>query len=97
MSRIVETEDITALVTAIDNAEKQWGTAFDDSNNLNDWVTYVGIYTSRAAAIENKRRTDIQYDALIKAAGLALTAAARIRQDTVQPRHYDEWPSRTKT
>lgn len=88
-SRIVQLEDYTRLEQTVDHAEAQWGTDFDDKNTLNDWVAYVGIYTARAIEVANKDKTKLQYDALIKAAGLALTAAARVRRTMVPGRHYD--------
>ena len=91
-SNVVAEEDIKLLVDTVSDAEKAWGTDFDDHNTLNDWATYVGIYVARATSIENKNNQALQYDALIKAAGLALTAAARVRQGAVDPRHYDDWP-----
>lgn len=94
LSNIVELEDYEKLDTVISAAEESWGTAFDDRNTLNDWVAYVGVYLARASTIENRESPNAQYDSLIKAAGLALTAAARTRRDDVPRalRHYDNIP-----
>lgn len=89
MSEIVKNQDRARLRQIIDDAERIWGTAFDDKNTLNDWASYIGIYTARATDMRNKYETDLQYDALLKVAGLALTAAARVRQGKVAKRHYD--------
>ncbi len=91
LSEIVELEDYENVDQIVAEAEKKWGVAFDERNTLNDWATYVNIYLSRATAIENRTKLDVQYNALMKAAGLALTAAARTRRDDVPRamRHYD--------
>ena len=84
--------DFENLRNAIEAAEKRWSHNFDDLNTLNDWNTYVGIYMARATAMENKDNPGIVYDALIKAAGLALSAAARLDGGLpMAPRHYDSW------
>ncbi len=91
LSNIVQLEDYENVDRVIYLAEQRWGVAFDERNTLNDWVAYVNIYLSRATAIENRANLDVQYDALMKAAGLALTAAARTRRKDVPRamRHYD--------
>ncbi len=89
MSLYVTREDVDLLVTTIEAAEQRWGTEFDDANTLNDWCAYIGIYTARAADMQNRTEPSVQYDALMKVAGLALTAAARVREGAVAKRHYD--------
>ena len=80
----VDVEEFEAVIGELQYATK-WGTDFDDKNTLNDWVTYVCMYASDAA----KMGEEDPYSKLIKAAGLALTAATRIRNKTTAPRHYD--------
>lgn len=91
LSEIVELEDYENVDQVIADAEQKWGDTFDELNTLNDWAAYVTIYLARAVAIENRDNPEIQYNALLKAAGLALTAAARTRRDDVPRalRHYD--------
>ena len=68
---------------------EKWGQAFDDKNTLNDWVAYICIYAGEAAKIDRKDDPDDIYAKLIKSANLALTAAKRVRTQTIAKRHYD--------
>ena len=90
MSEVVEPQELIEVMDVIDAAEEKWGIEFDDKNTLNDWAASIVIYTARAVGCANKDDTEAQYDALIDVAGLALTAAARVRLGTVKSRHYDE-------
>lgn len=89
MSGVVSPADFAILRAVIAEADLRWGTEFDDQNTVNDWAAYVNTYVARATAMENRDNPDVQYDAFIKAAGLALTAAARVITGNVAPRHYD--------
>ena len=82
-------QEIDAVIAEAEYAFQKWGTAFDDNNTLNDWVTYISMYATEAAKIDNKAYPITQYEKLIKAANLALTAAKRIRTGTIALRHYD--------
>ena len=62
---------------------------FDDKNTLNDWVTYICMYATESAKMARRDDPTAIYDKLIKAANLALSAARRVREGTVAPRHYD--------
>jgi len=69
--------------------DQQWGTEFDDNNTLNDWVTYITIYTGQAARMdvppENQRKN------MLKAATLAVAAVASFdRNGQFAPRHYED-------
>ena len=81
--------DLRALQKERDRAVELWGEDFDTANTLNDWVTYICTYATRASDFRNRKDASAQYAALIKAANLALTAAARVRSEKVAPRHYD--------
>lgn len=71
-------------------ARKQWGTAFDEKNTLNDWTTYIGIYTGKAASMGISK--DEVVTNLRKAAGLVLSALYHAQNDKLAPRHYDGQP-----
>lgn len=62
---------------------------FDDLNTLNDWVTYICMYATESAKITRRDDPAEIYGKLIKVANLALSAAKRVREGTVAPRHYD--------
>ena len=68
---------------------EKWGQAFDDKNTLNDWTTYICIYAGEAAKMDRKDDPDEIYAKLIKSANLALTAAKRVRTQTIAKRHCD--------
>jgi hypothetical protein len=80
----VAPEEFEALMEELVYATK-WGTDFDRKNTLNDWVTYINIYASNAARMDQED----PHAQLIKAAGLALTAATYVRKNKVTARHYD--------
>lgn len=71
-------------------ARVRWGTAFDNKNTINDWVTYVSIYTSRAAAMGVPKAEVVSN--LRKAGGLIMSALFYAENDLLAPRHYDEQP-----
>lgn len=77
-------EDIGLEVT---RAKQQWGEDFDRKNTLNDWVTYAGMYATRAA--EMGRTPEEQEKYLRKAAGLLINAIDMLRREGFSPRHYD--------
>jgi hypothetical protein len=81
--------DIQAVRDEVEQAELKWGMDFDDKNTLNDWVAYIGMYSTDAAKIEVQHNPDYQYAQLIKAAGLCINAATRVREGRLQLRHYD--------
>lgn len=84
--------EIDAVMQELCYAQQKWGDGFDDANTINDWVTYLTMYATDAA----KMGADFeeQYAGFIKAAGLALNAASRLRRGAVAPRHYEGQPSR---
>lgn len=86
---MIKNKTMDQIQEIANSAEERWGTKFDDKNTLNDWVTYAMIYMSRATVIDNIDNKDIQVDALLKAAGLLATAAQRIENGAMAPRHYD--------
>ncbi len=86
-------EDFAAVRVELDNAFDRWGDEFDNKNTLNDWVTYICMYATSAAKMELQDDPDYQYEQLIKAAGLCLNAATRVRRGKVMARHYDPKPS----
>ncbi len=68
----------------------QWDSEdFDDKNTLNDWVTYICMYATESAKMGRRDDPAEIYAKLIKVANLALSAAERVRNDRVSPRHYD--------
>lgn len=71
-------------------AAAMWPVSFDRNNTLNDWVTYIGIYTGKAASMGNTREDVIR--GLRKAAGLCLSALYHAENDLLAPRHYEEQP-----
>jgi len=87
---MIRDETVQKVQEIANAAEKIWGTDFDDKNDLNDWATYAMIYISRATVVDNKDNKIRQVDALFKAAGLLITAAQRIEDGTMAPRHYDQ-------
>lgn len=82
-------EEVEAVSREVEYAENKWGTAFDDKNTLNDWVAYITMYASDAARMDIMDDQDAQYRMMIKAAGLALNCAGRIRENQISGRHYD--------
>lgn len=70
-------------------ATKLWGEKFDDQNTLNDWTTYINIYLARASTMENTGNAEEQVKALVKAANLAINAAAHVTSGRCTPRHYE--------
>ena len=88
MSNRVAEQEFENLRIALEKAEAKWPGEFDENNTLNDWVTYICMYATESALMRNIN-TQRQYTCLIKAAGLALTAATRLRTEQIAPRHYD--------
>ncbi len=85
----VTQQDYDALKREQDYAHEKWGDEFDDRNTLNDWVTYAAMYSTDAARMDCQNDQDWQYRMLIKAAGLLMAAATRVREDRLTARHYD--------
>jgi hypothetical protein len=72
-----------------DYQDGKWGTAFDDKNTINDWVTYINNYATKAAAMGNSKAE--QRLQLEKVAALAVAALeTSYRNDGFVPRHYDK-------
>lgn len=88
----MDSEEIDAVARERAYALEKWGEAFDNANTLNDWVTYSTMYATDASRMGHA--TTHQYGLLIKAAGLLLNAAERVRTSRVAPRHYEGQPSR---
>lgn len=85
----VAQQDYDALKREQDYAHDKWGDKFDDKNTLNDWVTYAAMYSTDAARMDRQDDQDWQYRMLIKAAGLLMAAATRVREGLLADRHYD--------
>ena len=79
--------ELDRINAELEYAAEKWGTDFDDKNTLNDWISYAGMYSTDAARMGNDE--DKQYAMLIKAAGLLVNAAERVRTGRVAPRHYE--------
>lgn len=75
---------------------EQWGTEFDDQNTINDWVTYINLYASRATEMDRTTKViDVQKikKNLLKAATLAVAALETIERNGLPAlRHYDRVP-----
>jgi len=82
--------EIAAVVEERVYSLTQWGPSdFDDFNTLNDWVTYICMYATESAKMARKDDPAEIYSKLIKVANLAFSAAERVRNEDVAPRHYD--------
>jgi hypothetical protein len=66
-----------------------WGEKFDEKNTLNDWAAYITKYVGNAIDFSNVDNPEMQKIKLVKAANLAINAAAHIEAKKVAPRHYD--------
>ena len=69
------------------------GTEFDNKNTINDWVTYINLYASRATEMDRLREIlnipHIEKN-LLKAATLCVAALETIsRKGRPAFRHYD--------
>ncbi len=84
---MVAQEEVDALDAELKYAHDKWAGSFDGLNTLSDWVTYITQYASKSARMDYNKQE--QYDCLIKAAGLALNAATRVRTGDIAPRHFD--------
>jgi hypothetical protein len=70
--------------------DSKWGTAFDDKNTTNDWVTYINAYATKAANVGKDLDVEVFRTSMIKVAALAAAAyEAVVRNDGPAPRHYD--------
>lgn len=68
--------------------ESAWGSAFDDKNTINDWVTYICQYTTVAAGL--RLTPQDSRIALLKAASIIVAALeASYRNEGFPPRHYE--------
>jgi len=66
----------------------KWGHAFDDNNTLNDWMQYINIHGSKAAAVGNSKEE--QRKQMIKVTALGIAALETFdRNGGFAPRHYD--------
>lgn len=83
-------EDIFRQINAErDYQNSKWGTAFDDANTINDWVTYINQYASDAAIMDAS--LSYQRERLIQVAALAVAALeTSYRNDGFAPRHFDQ-------
>jgi hypothetical protein len=79
------TEVLSDVHSEVERARAQWGTAFDERNTLNDWITYINIYLGRAATM-GASPEEVERN-LRKAVGLAVSALCW--SGTFAPRHYD--------
>ena len=82
-------KEFLAIIREREYAEEKWGAEFDDKNTLNDWVAYATMYASDAPKIGNTGEQT--YGFLIKAAGLLINAASRVRENRIADRHYEEY------
>lgn len=89
--------DLEALATERAYSQEHWSDGFDDSNTLNDWVTYICMYATEAAKMFRADNADRIYSKLIKSANLALLAAERVRTGKRGRRHYDPDIQGTRT
>lgn len=72
------------IVAEREYQDKKWGTAFDDKNTVNDWVSYLVKYTGMAVTLPWDRtafRTAIKKVAAI--------CFAILERDEYPKRHYD--------
>lgn len=86
-------EILEAIVKERMYQDEQWGTEFDDKNTINDWVTYINLYASRATEMNRETRVLDLYNVkknLLKAATLCVAALEAIeRNGHPALRHYD--------
>jgi len=73
--------------------DELWGPDFDDQNTVNDWVTYIGIYLSRAASMDRATKI-LDMGAvsrnLLKAITIGVAALETIKRNGILAlRHYD--------
>jgi hypothetical protein len=67
----------------------QWGVTFDDRNTLNDWSTFICMYSGRAADINSTPEDQRKY--FLKTATLAVAALEAFDRNGGFPsRHYDK-------
>lgn len=64
--------------------DAKWGTAFDDKNTPNDWVSYLVLYTGKAVTMPFNR--EAFRSAVLKVATLCI---AILERDAYSLRHYD--------
>ena len=66
---------------------RRWANDFDDKNNLDNWIRYIGTYCSRAAqGPPSQQRRD-----MMKVAAIAVAACEAFdRNGSFPPRHYEE-------
>lgn len=68
--------------------DRRFGHEFDNRNTLNDWATYLGIYTAKAT--EMGKPSAKQREALVKVAAIAVAAIEAFDRNVGFPsRHYD--------
>ncbi len=70
-----------------DYQEETWGAAFDDKNNLDNWIAYIVTYCGSSAV---QTTPSEQRQKMVKVAALAVAACEAFdRNDGFPPRHYD--------
>ena len=68
--------------------DQKWGTDFDNKNTINDWVTYITQYATKAATMGLSK--DEQRKFILKTATLGVAALETFdRNNGFAPRHYD--------
>lgn len=69
--------------------ERRWSTEFDDKNDLDNWVSCIVSYCSRASKLQaspSKQRRD-----MLKVAAIAVAACESFdRNGNFPPRHYED-------
>jgi hypothetical protein len=66
----------------------KWGTEFDKKNTINDWLTYINIYGSRACEMGRPKKEQRKF--LVKVASLAVAALERFDENNgFANRHFD--------
>lgn len=80
---------VNEIKTERNYQDNKWGTGFDDKNTVNDWMTYINIYGSRATSMGVQ--AEDQRKAMLKVASLAVAALEAFdRNGTFANRHYDQ-------
>jgi len=71
-----------------DYQDGKWGHGFDDKNTVNDWMTYINIYGSKATTMGATKEE--QRKQMLKVAAIAVAACEAFdRNNGFAPRHYD--------
>lgn len=79
---------VTDIIKELEYQKTIWGKEFDDKNTVNDWVTYIVHYASKAAM--DSKTVDKQREAMVKTATLAISAVQAFdRNNEFADRHYE--------